>query len=206
MSESLKFVEVTDINDGLLLHWLDLYEASFPPEEKVPVSWFLNLLKLKANGERQDSHIVAALTPENHVVGLLRFDIERDINALYLWYIAVDPAQRNRGIGTECFAEVLRQAKQEIKRAVIFEVEIPEEFTDYERIDCAERRIEFYRRQGAHLLKGIRYVHSVGHYQPEILMHIMVCPLLPLTPVEAFEIAKALFEDGVTQIGQLVLE
>lgn len=82
----LRFVDITDIRDGLLLPWLNLYETSFPPEEKMLVSEFLLLLKEKAEGEREHSHMTAALDSEGKlfgeeavtVVGELRLDWQKN--------------------------------------------------------------------------------------------------------------------------------
>jgi ribosomal protein S18 acetylase RimI-like enzyme len=202
MIQPLRFVEITDANDDLLLDWLDLYETSFPPEEKVLVSEFIDLLEEKANGTRPDSHIQAALQ-NDRFVALLRYDLGKEPGIAYLWYIAVHPDARSGGIGSACFNEVVRRARDAQLRAVVFEVEISGHFDDSERRECARRRIEFYRRQGALLLTGIQYIQQLPH-QPAIPLHIMVRPIEPVTPQDAFEMAQLLFDD-VTQIAELEL-
>jgi ribosomal protein S18 acetylase RimI-like enzyme len=200
----LRFVDITDANDDLLMPWLDLYETSFPPEEKVLVSSFLQLLKDKAKGEYPDSHMQAVLDDEGRFVALLRFDLINDPGATYLWYIAVHPDARSGGIGSACFQEVVRRATEAGLRAVVFEVEIPDHSADPERQDCARRRIEFYRRMDCLLLTGIHYMQRVTN-QPAIPMYTMIRPIEPVTPQEAFEMVTALL-DGVTQVGELGLE
>lgn len=199
----LKFVEITEANDELLPKWLDLYETAFPPEEKVLVSEFLWLLGEKRDGNRRNSHIQAVLDGDDLFVALLRYDLGKEPGIAYLWYLAVDPEARSGGIGSACFREVVRRAQEAQLRAVVFEVEIPEHFDDMERREYARRRIEFYRRQGALVLSGIRYIQRLPN-QPEIPLHIMVRPIDPTTPQDAFEMARLLFDD-VTQIGELGL-
>lgn len=200
----LKFIDITDPNDDLFSDWLDLYETSFPPEEKILVSSFLWILKEKAKGTRADSHIQAVLDEQNTVVAALRYDLGKELGIAYGWYIAVHPDARNRGIGAECFNEVIRRASEVGLRAFVFEVEVPEHFDDPEREELARRRIDFYRRQGALLLGGVRYIQQIRN-QPAIPLHIMVVPIEPIAPQEALEMAQKLF-DNVTQVGELTLE
>lgn len=40
----LEFLELTRIDEPLLLPWLDLCELAFPPNERMLVSYHLNLL------------------------------------------------------------------------------------------------------------------------------------------------------------------
>lgn len=203
MKEPLRFSEITDLNDDLLLPWLDLYEISFPPEEKVFVSYFLALLKDKAKGLHADSHMMAAIDADERLVGLMRFDANLEMRIAYLWYLAVSPDAQGCGIGSACHEEVLKRSREAGARAAVMEVEIPEEIVDLQHRKRAEMRIEFYKRHGALLLHGIRYIHSVGPHQPEIPLYIMVCPFESVTPLEAFDMAKWLFGDSVTQIGDL---
>lgn len=199
----LRFVDITDPNDDLFVPWLELYETAFPPEEKVLVSSFLSLLKSKANGDYPDSYIQTVLDEESNVVAALRFDIVHDLRATYFWYMAVDPALRNRGIGSMCFEEVQRRATEANTQVMVLEVEMSGHSPDPE---MSARRIGFYRRHGAKQLTGIDYTQSVGPHQPAIPMHIMIRPIEPITPQEAFNIVRGLFGDTVKQIGELGLE
>lgn len=200
----LRIAEITDINDDILLPWLDLYEMSFPPEEKVLVSRFLALLKAKARGEREHSHMLAVLDETGKLAGLARFDSVREPQVAYLWYLAVSPDARGKGLGGAIHDEVLRRCREAGARAAVMEVEIPEESPDAE---FARSRIEFYRRHGAKLLTGIRYTHTVGPHQPEVLMNIMIRPFEPVTPEEALHAARVLFgNEAVEVVGEVGLE
>jgi hypothetical protein len=90
-------------------------------------------------------------------------------------------------------------------RSIIFEVEIPEQAQTEPERALAERRICFYQRQGAYLLEGISYFQVIGPHQNPIPMHLMVHGVEPLSPGDAFSIAKQVFGDLVTQTGALEL-
>lgn len=89
-------------------------------------------------------------------------------------------------------------------RALVWEVESPEHFEDTARREMAERRIGFYRRQGALMLAGTHYMQKLPH-QPAVPLHVMVRPIEPVTPQEVFGLAQRLLE-GVEQVGELGLE
>lgn len=199
----LTFREITDVRDDLLMPWLDLYETSFPPEEKMLVSTFLRRLKLKARGDEPDWHMLAALDGEGEFVGLLCYEARPETGIAAFWYLATLPNLRGGGIGSACYREVARRARESGARMMLLEVELPEESADP---DLARRRIEFYRRQGVKLLRGIHYMQSVGEHQPSIPMNIMIHPFEPVTPADAFEAARIYFEEGLKQVGELGLE
>jgi len=203
MLSELKFVEITDINDDLLLPWLRLWETAFPPVERILVSDLLKVLKDKARGLSVYDHLIAALDESGKFVGLIQYEIWPEISLALFWYLAVDPDIRGRGLGAKCYAEVKRRAKEAGAKALLFEVELPEESDDPE---LARRRIEFYRRQGALLLSGIRYLQFIGTHQPVVPMHIMLHPFEPMTPRQAFGLARKVFGDYVTQTGELELK
>jgi ribosomal protein S18 acetylase RimI-like enzyme len=200
----LTFVDIADINDDLLLAWLDLYETSFPPEEKMLVSSFLLMLKEKSRGEWEHCHMMAELDSDGKLVGIARFDALVETGAAYLWYLAVAPETRGLGLGSALHEETLRRCREAGAKAAVMEVEIPEEASDPE---FARRRIEFYRRHGALMLQGVRYMQQVAPHQPPIPLHILIRPFEPVTPQEAFGFVRGLFgEESVTVVGELGLE
>ena len=206
VSNELRFIEIDRVDHELLPDWLNIYECSFPPEEKVLVSCFFGLLQKKYAGDMADSHMLAAVDDEAGVVGILRFDIDRDSRIAYLWYLAAREDLRGRGLGSKCFDEVVDRAKEAGIRALVWEVEMPEQQFELGHREFAERRISFYKRHGGKLLRGIQYIHTVGPHQPRILMNIMVCPIEPISPQDAFNVARILFGEYVMQIGELTLE
>ena len=65
MNGEITFGELTSLEDGLLLPWLDLYETAFPPYEKVLVSHFLSLLKSKNSDQGKAEFVLRAQEPKD---------------------------------------------------------------------------------------------------------------------------------------------
>jgi ribosomal protein S18 acetylase RimI-like enzyme len=205
-SDLLKYTELTSINDDLLLPWLDLLETSFPPTEKMLTSFHLGLLKRKAKGEASDHTLLAAVGDDGNLVGLLEYEVHRECEAAFMWYLAVVRELRCHGLGARIYHEAVRRLQPHNLKGMVFEVEIPEEAHDEDARAYAERRIAFYRRQGARVLTGIRYLQSVGSHLPTTPMHIMVHAFAPMDPRAALRFAKCVFEDAMEQIGEPGLE
>lgn len=200
-----RIVEITDLNDDLLLPWLDLYETSFPPIEKTLVSFYLTLLKDKAHGTRQHHHILALLDHANQLAGIAHVEIHRSKPVALLWYLAITPAKRNQGLGTTLYHKTLHRLPGTLAAAIL-EVEIPELAESEKQRALAYRRISFYRRLGAVQLTGIHYVQIVGPHQPPLPMHLLIHPLQPLDAPAAYQLCTAVFGDAVTVTGTLSLE
>jgi GNAT superfamily N-acetyltransferase len=199
----LHITEITDPDNALLLPWLDLYETAFPPPERMLVSFYLRLLREKRDGLHQHHHLLAAQR-EGVFVGLAHYVEAAEHHLAWLWMFAVSPETRNQGIGATIYADVVRRLPAGTI-AVLIEVERPDlAHTEAER-RFAERRIAFYRRQGAQLLGGVHYVQSVGPHQPPLPMCVMIHPLLPLDADAAFGLACAVLGDAITQTGALSL-
>ena len=201
----MQVAEINDLQDDLLLPWLDLYETAFPPNERVLVSFLLQVLKDKALGRAQKYHLWAALEPHTTLVGMAMVELFPESQAALLWCLAVTPNERSRGWGGKLYQEILRQVNS-TNTAMLFEVELPEEAHSDQERQLAQRRIEFYRRQGARVLRGVHYRQYVGQHQPPLPMHVMVHPFQSMNPQAAFDLARAVFGDWITQVGTLALE
>ena len=203
----MKLVDLTSPVDDLLLPWLDLYETAFPPHEKMLVSAHLRALKAKANGSAPEQIFLAAVADTGveagQFAGLARYELMPPDQVVSLWYLAVNPALRSQGLGSQIYREILHRIEPGAYRAMLFEVEIPELQEMGVPRELAARRIQFYRRQGALLLGGIHYLQSVGWHQPLTPMHLMVHPIQPLSPQEAFDLCKRAYQDYLAQIGEL---
>lgn len=199
----LHITEITDPDDDLLLPWLDLYETAFPPPERMLVSFYLRLLREKRDGLHPDHHLLA-VQREGVFVGLAHYVIIPEEHLAWLWMFAVTPEARNQGLGAAIYGEIKRRLPPGTV-AMLIEVERPDlAHTEAER-ELAERRIAFYRRQGAQLLEGVYYVQSVGPHQPPLPMHVMLHPLQTLDAEWAFVLTCAVFGNSITQTGTLSL-
>jgi len=204
--KKLRYVELVNMDDDLLLPWLDLYETVFPPSERLLVSNQLQFLKRRAAGDGKDNHMVAALDAQGCLTGLLQYSIGPEASVAFLWYFAVQPTERGKGLGAEMYGELWNRLDAAACRALVFEVEIPEETESDEQRRLAERRITFYRRLGARLLRGVSHMQYVGWHQAPIPMHVMVHSREPLVAQVAYDIAKAVLEDSISQVAHLSLE
>lgn len=230
--DALSVVEILDRRDDLLLPWLDLFETSFPPAEKNLVSLFLQILRDKEQGLGPSQHLLAGLNVQGTLIGMAMYEQHSSPPIGFLWYLAILPSQRSRGWGAALYREVLRLLHPATE-ALFLEVEIPEDGTTAEAMRTssaaclavspakqqmwAQRRIQFYRRQGARLLRGIHYMQSVGPHQPPLPMHIMVHPLAPreadfgrrggrMDAAHAFGLAQAVLKESIQQVGMLELD
>lgn len=203
MTGNLSFVTITDLHDKLLLPWLDLFETAFPPHEKILVSTILNILQNKDDGKHHGTKIVAILDENDKFIAMAMYQLPSDGPVGVLWYVAVVPDQRSQGWGSKIYNGILSQMNPKIHQALVYEVEIPGQAgssTD------AERRIHFYKKNGAKLLTGIHYMQSVGWHQPLTPMHIMIHPMQPMDAQTAYMLARTIFEDAMQKTGPLALE
>jgi len=199
----LHVTEITDPDDDLLLPWLDLYEIAFPPPERMLVSFYLRLLRQKRDGLHPDHHLLA-VRRVGVFVGLAHYVIIIEQRLAWLWMFAVTPEARNQGLGAAIYGDIVRRLPAGTV-AMLLEVERPDLAQIEAERRLAERRIAFYRRQGALLLEGVYYVQSVGPHQPPLPMHVMIHPLQPLNTETAFRFAHTVFGDAITQTGTLSL-
>ncbi len=199
-------VPLTSRQVDLLLPWLDLYETAFPAHEKVLVSDHLRILEQKEQGGGQDHLLLAVLDEGGSFAGLVRCQLLPEVGAALLWYLAIEPRLRSTGLGAQVYRQLLRQVDDGVIKALVFEVEIPELQENENGRQNAQRRMEFYRRQGARLLGGVTYMQDVGSHVPPTPMHLMVHPLQPLAPEEAFALAKAIFGGALAQVAAVTLD
>jgi GNAT superfamily N-acetyltransferase len=205
MTESISFQPIDSLHHPLFTSWLDLYETAFPPEERILVSAFVEMLQQKEAGRTMDVELLAAINASHELVGVAFYDIHPQWGLATLWYMAVNSHIRSQGLGSQIYQEIIQRAKAAGCQAMFFEVEIPELAHTPETKALAERRICFYQRNGAKILQVIRYLQSVGWHQPVTPMHIMIHILQPQTPETAFTFAKQIFEDNLQQDGPLSL-
>lgn len=215
----LELHPLTHLNDPLLPAWLELYETSFPPNERVLVSYLLELIESQSSG---DELLAATLKSapssqrKGQFVGLVYYEWLKTVKPQagqaigsvpgFLWYMAVKPQLRSQGLGAAIYRLAFQHCQQKGCCAWLIEVEKPELAQTPEEKDFASRRIRFYQRQGAQLLHGISYVAHIGEHQPDTPMHVMIHSQVPLTPQAAFAYAQYMSGGVLTQSGELRLE
>lgn len=200
-ASSIKLAELTDPADPLFLAWLDLWETAFPPHERQLVSFYVRLMAAKARGEEEHHHVLAVLGADEQFLGMAHYAVIPTVRAGFLACLATVPAGRNQGLGTQAYREIIARLRAAGMQALVYEVDLPAEAGSDEGAALAERRIDFYHRQGARVLQGIQYWQDVGPHQPRTPMLVMVHPLREMTADEAFAMAAELFRENITLIG-----
>lgn len=198
---ALTLRDITDLEDPHFFDWLDLYETAFPPSEKLLVSTLLKILRRISSGEETALHMSVLQDTSTSFMGMMVYEARPEDEIATLWYFAIKPSERNKGLGTIAYQALLKHLDPAVYRAMVFEVEIPSE----ENAEEARRRIAFYRRQGALMLEGIEYWQHIGWHHPPTLMHIMVHPIQPLNPEQAFALAQRALGDAVQPQDELRL-
>jgi GNAT superfamily N-acetyltransferase len=200
----IEFREIESLDDPIYDAWLDLYQQAFPIDEQMLVSWHNEALRGKPAGEKRDQHLLAAVDLDGHLVGMARYDYDSAAGATALWYLATEEQIRGQGMGAQVLAEIVRRARASHpdQPGLFFEVGAPA--TGAEPPGIAQRRIDWYRRNGAKILTGIDYVQSVG-WQPPRRMQIMALPFAELSAEECFNVASRLFGETVQRAGPLSL-
>jgi ribosomal protein S18 acetylase RimI-like enzyme len=206
MPNEYRIVELTGLHDELLPAWLDLYETSFPFNERLLVSHFIRLLQAKEQGEAKQITLSALAGQSHDLIGMAAWHYIQEPGIAYLWYIAICPEARSRGLGSMYYHAFLASAFAKGARLALFEVEKPELARDEPERILAQRRIDFYTRQGARLLTGIHYLQSVGAHAPSTPMHLMFHAKDDLSPSEAYRLASQVLGDALQQVGPLALE
>lgn len=120
---------ITTADTDLYSYMEQLITQSFPAEE------YRELKELRTYTDTKPHFHNNIIFHNNIPVGLITYwDFDR---FCYIEHFAIDPTQRNGGHGRTA----LNQLCQLLKRPIVLEVEMPEE-------EMAQRRINFYRRQG----------------------------------------------------------
>lgn len=196
---SLTYHEISSPSDPIFQPWLDLYETAFPPEERLPVSYFLHVLINRSTDIPDDRHLLAVLNLDKFAGLACYWDVE-PLKVIYLWYFAVVPEERNLGTGTQIYHDLVQRIPSGYL-GMMFDVEMPAFALDDNQRNLRSRRIGFYRRNGACLVDGVHYMMQAGPFNPEMPMHIMFHPLQKLNIQQVLEITRQVLEKPFIQTG-----
>ena len=202
--DAYQYKRLKGVQDDLMIPWLELYEQAFPARERILVADILSLWRNPTS--LQHEYLLGVLDPEKNFAGLVWYSTRPEYGLALLWYLAVQPHLRSRGVGAQIYQYVVSQLNPREYSALIYEVEIPEEAETPEQADFARSRIEFYRRNGGMLLNGIHYEREVGSHAAPIPMHLMVHPLSAITAEQAFALCRSVLGDAISQTGVLTLD
>jgi GNAT superfamily N-acetyltransferase len=145
--DRMKIIEVKAITDPLFDEAMEIYDASFPRNERHARSVIEERMERKLYrlfiGQKDGETVLMALFYPLKGSQFVLFD-----------YMAVATSHRDKGFGTQ-FLKSMSKTIGLGKRHLVLEVEDPRSGEDK---DQRVRRIEFYERQGAKMLKDVRYI------------------------------------------------
>ncbi|MGC4044740.1 MAG: GNAT family N-acetyltransferase [Armatimonas sp.] len=209
--EDISIQEITSLHDPLFVGFLNIYQKSFPLDQQMLVSFFINMLRDKESGKAEQFRL-DVLATDKQVVGFAFYEIEQDApsesRGAYLWYIATDPDVRGQGFGGVLYQQVVHTVFEHFGcRLLCFEIEIEEEACQrygQKAAAFAAWRRGWYKQQGARELLGTYHLSGVG-WHPAIPMQVMIHSNGGISPEEALAIAFRLQDESIDEVGELKL-
>ncbi len=119
---------------------------------------------------------------------------DHDNHYVLISLLAVFKQDRGQGIGSAFIKQLSLMYKN--KKALIVEVERPDEAKTQEEGNSRRRRIEFYEKAGFYLIKGVDY--SIW----DIPMHLMALPLVAPQEIINQEIRRSMRELYLDLMGE----
>lgn len=153
----------TDITAADLALLENLYEQSFPVEERRP--W-----ALIAKPSKKDSPKLFAILADGHIAGMLTlwtFD-----HFAYIEHLAVNPDLRGKGVGSEAIREIAEKVGM---KPIVVEIEPP---TDTHPDTL--RRHDFYSRLGFQTIATDYIQPPYAAALPSVPMHLLATAIIPV--------------------------
>lgn len=143
----LEFIKISDTNHQYFAGAIEIYTESFSPDSRQLVSL------LKERIDSGTSCLYVGYIPKEVVFIAVLWPL-KNTEFILLDYIATQKRFRSQGIGS-AFMKELYQELRDSEKFLLIEVENPEKG---ERKEQKERRLAFYQRLGAKIMKGVRYL------------------------------------------------
>ncbi len=140
---------ITSCDDASFPKLIEVFEASFPENERRPLHWFKELVEAEPR-----FHCMAY---SDALLCYWHFG-----SFVYVEYLATNPSRRNGGMGTRLMQEFLAS----VGVPVVLEVEPPES-------ELTKRRVGFYERLGFRLLPD-DYVQPSYGVVPGLPLRLMI--------------------------------
>ncbi len=183
---------VRDFDSPLFDRNLSLLEQSISARAQLPRT---RLMKLLSGGDYR----LYTLRFRDEVAGVALLYFSPGLPFVLLDYIAIHSDRRNQGLGSAFFRALVKGILREKPSAdwLIFEVDDDREGPQEKRAQ-SRRRIEFYRRLGAHLLANVPYRFPSAQGMP-VAMRLMVYRLRPRAELSPADVGAAI-EDTFIQV------
>jgi GNAT superfamily N-acetyltransferase len=141
-----------------------LYEEAFPVQERISIAWMRR--KLRSDTTQLWGGYVA-----QELAAIALLDTLPESKAMLLGYLATASHLRNQKLGSRLLEHVIGLAMAQ-SQLLILELEHPDRGDDRE---LRRRRVSFYQRFGAKLLKDMVYLLPAldGHTQTEMVLMVV---------------------------------
>jgi GNAT superfamily N-acetyltransferase len=177
--------DITDLYSPLGQEALKIYERSFPDAERDPVENIAASL-YNPDPEKEVTRF-RVLIEQDVVAGFIYFSSYKEYYLGFLKFIAVREDIRGKGIGPILLQDGIQQIRRDGVRAtgwpylgLVLEVERPEMVENDQDRQIRERRIQFYRRNGAVMIKDIDYIAPpIAEGKPSLPFHLIVLRSIP---------------------------
>ena len=166
----MQLARVLDIHSHEFEQCTAILREAISPETQLPPERLRNLL---AGGRYQCFSYPSA----GDVLGAALVYFPESLSLVWLDYFAIRSDLRGRGLGSDLFREIARLSSEQspLLEWLLFEVDDGRD-GDSERQAMSERRIAFYQRLGARLLKNVSYKFPSSFGEP-VPMRLMAYPL-----------------------------
>jgi hypothetical protein len=144
-----KFSQVKDTNTSQFTQAIDIYTQSIPATERQTV----DTIKERINSGKENLYI-AEKDGETRMMALL-YPLQ-GTQFVLLDYLAVKEEHRKHGVGSE-FLKKINEITGLKNSLLLCEVEDPKTGSEQEQ-ETRQRRVYFYRKNGAKILKHVRYL------------------------------------------------
>lgn len=161
----LDFLKVTEINSKAFSAAMEIYSNAFPLNEQQPVS------TIKKRIEQGVSELYIGESDKQIVFMALLFPLQ-GTDFILLDYMATIESHRGKSAGS-FFLQHISEILKDNKKYFIIESENPYFGNNKE---LRERRVAFYKRNGAKLLKDVRYILPGMHGLEPTEMVLMIMP------------------------------
>ena len=137
----MDYIRIENALDKHFTQAWDLYEISFPLEERRLIDSQINVFK------NLNYHFDVIIEDEKFIGFLLWWEFDE---LIFIEYFATVESIRNKGFGKLIIEDFLKRSQ----KPIILEVELPDS-------NIRERRIKFYKRLGFHLNPHFYEIQSV---------------------------------------------
>ena len=177
-------MEIYDSSSDKFRQAIQIYEGSFPPEERESTSSFVKALKKKVCGEYNRFHFTI-VEKDSKVAAMSVCEYVPEACLGFFSYMAVDKQYRSQGIGHFLYEVMLKNVEMDAfcqnrseLMGCVYEVDRVEDMKSSEDEETRKRRLRFYYSLGSYVVEGVDYYQpSLGMGKPPVRMHLMFHPI-----------------------------